>query len=203
MRSPPDVREHHNPLVGGCVRRIDKKRWRWAPAGLLLAIIAGGGPACGETGDAEPARSADSRPSVTAGDGGVDDQEIGLRVDAEGGTVTREAEIRVGGSTVTVEIADDPDVRSRGLMNRDSLPEDHGMLFVYPEEQILSFWMRNTLIPLDIAFIDRNGFILEIQQMEPHDDASHASKQPAMYALELRKGWFEDHGVEPGERVEF
>ena len=77
------------------------------------------------------------------------------------------------------------------------------MLFVYPEEQILSFWMRNTRIPLDIAFIDRNGFILEIQQMEPHDDVSHASKQPAMYALELRKGWFEDHGVEPGERVEF
>jgi uncharacterized membrane protein (UPF0127 family) len=77
------------------------------------------------------------------------------------------------------------------------------MLFVYPEEQILSFWMRNTRIPLDIAFIDRNGFILEIQRMEPHDDASHASKQPAMYALELRKGWFEDHGVEPGERVEF
>jgi uncharacterized membrane protein (UPF0127 family) len=140
---------------------------------------------------------------VTAGDRGGDDQETGLRVDAEGGTVTREAEIRVGGNTVTVEIADDPDVRSRGLMNRDSLPEDHGMLFVYPEEQILSFWMRNTLIPLDIAFIDRNGFILEIQRMEPHDDATHASKQPAMYALELRMGWFEDHGVEPGERVEF
>jgi uncharacterized membrane protein (UPF0127 family) len=126
---------------------------------------------------------------VTAGDGGAGDQETGLRVDAQGGTVTREAEIRVGGRTVIVEIADDPDVRSRGLMNRDSLPEDRGMLFVYPEEQI--------------AFIDRNGFILEIQQMEPHDDESHASKQPAMYALELRMGWFEDHGVEPGERVEF
>jgi len=66
-----------------------------------------------------------------------------------------------------------------------------------------ALWMRNTVIPLDIAFIDRNGFILEIQQMEPHDDAAHASKQPAMYALELRMGWFEDHGVEPGERVEF
>jgi uncharacterized membrane protein (UPF0127 family) len=184
------------------VSRIDKKRWRWVCAGLVLAIIAGGGPACGETGDAEPARDADSRPSVTAGEGG-DDQETGLRVDAQRGTVTREAEIRVGGSTVTVEIADDPDLRSRGLMNRDSLPEDTGMLFVYPEEQILSFWMRNTRIPLDIAFIDRNGFILEIQQMEPHDDASHASTQPAMYALELRKGWFEDHAVEPGERVEF
>jgi len=185
------------------VSKIDKKRWPWAPAGLLLAIIAGGGPACGETGDVETARGADSRPSVTSGDGWAGDQETGLRVDAEGGTVTREVEIQVGGSTLIVEIADDPDVRSRGLMNRDSLPEDRGMLFVYPEEQILSFWMRNTRIPLDIAFIDRNGFILEIQQMEPHDDESHASKQPAMYALELRLGWFEDHGVEPGERVEF
>ncbi len=183
--------------------RIDKERSRWVSAGLLLAITIGGGSACGETGDAEPARGADSRPSVTAGDVGDDDQESGLRVDAQGGTVTRETEIRVGGSTVTVEIADDPEARSRGLMNRDSLPENHGMLFVYPQEQILSFWMRNTRIPLDIAFIDRNGFILEIQQMEPHDDASHASKQPAMYALEMRKGWFEDHGVEPGERVEF
>ncbi len=183
--------------------RIDNIRWRWVPAGLLLTVIAGSGPACGETGDAEPARGADSRPSVTAGEGGAGDQESGLRVDAQEGTVTREAEIRVGSSVVTVEIADDPDVRSRGLMGRDSLPEDHGMLFVYPEEQILSFWMRNTRIPLDIAFIDRSGFILEIQQMEPHDDASHASKQPAMYALELRKGWFEDHGVEVGERVEF
>ncbi len=180
---------------------MEEKRWRWGPAGLLVAIIVASGPACGESGDAEPAR-ADLRPSVTAGDRGVD-QETGLKVDAEGGTVTRETEIRVGGTPVTVEIADDPDLRSRGLMNRDSLPEDHGMLFVYPEEQILSFWMRNTRIPLDIGFIDGNGFILEIQQMEPHDDATHASKQPAMYALEMRKGWFEDHGVEPGDRVEF
>lgn len=182
--------------------RIHRGRGRWASAGLLLAVAAGG-PACGETGDAEPARVADSRRSVTAAEERAADQEAGLRVDAREGTVVREAEIRVGGTAVTVEIADDPETRSRGLMNRDSLPEDHGMLFVYPEEQILSFWMRNTRIPLDIAFIDRNGFILEIRQMEPHDDASHASKQPAMYALELRLGWFEDHGVEPGERVEF
>lgn len=167
-----------------------------------LVAIACIGQACGDTGEVEPARGADSRPSVTSTEG-EGDQETGLRVDAQGGGVTREVEIRVGGISVTVEIADEPEARSRGLMNRDSLPEDHGMLFVYPEEQILSFWMRNTRIPLDIAFIDRNGFILEIQQMEPHDDASHASKQPAMYALELRRGWFEDHGVEPGERVEF
>jgi uncharacterized membrane protein (UPF0127 family) len=193
----------HKPLVGGSVSRIYKERSRWVPAGLLLAITIGGGSACGGTGDAEPARGADSGPSVTAGDVGDDAQESGLRVDAQGGIVTRETEIRVGGTTVTVEIADDPEARSRGLMNRDSLPENRGMLFVYPQEQILSFWMRNTRIPLDIAFIDQNGFILEIQQMEPHDDASHASKQPAMYALEMRKGWFEDHGVEPGEKVEF
>ncbi len=109
----------------------------------------------------------------------------------------------MGGVPVSVEIADNPQTRSQGLMHRDSLPEDHGMLFVYPQEQILSFWMRNTKFPLDIAFIDGNGTILEVQQMEPHDDASHQSSEPAMYALELRFGWFADHGVGPGDRVEF
>lgn len=166
---------------------------------LLLAVGTGAWQGCGQAGDAG-ARGAGAQPSV-AGEGAA--QESGLSVDARRGSVTRQTTIRVGGTDVTVEIADDPEARGKGLMNRDSLPEDHGMLFVYPEEQILSFWMRNTLIPLDIAFIDRNGFILEIQQMEPHDETSHASSQPAMYALELRQGWFEDHGVESGDRVEF
>ena len=157
--------------------------------------------ACRGSGDAEAARG-DASPSVVAGDQDTG-QEDGLRVDAERGTVTREATIRVGGIPVSVEIADDPETRSQGLMHRDSLPENHGMLFVYPQEQILSFWMRNTKIPLDIAFIDGNGSILEVQQMEPHDEASHQSSQPAMYALELRLGWFADHAVGPGDKVEF
>lgn len=157
--------------------------------------------ACQPAGDAEAARGSDG-PALTA-EPQASDEDDGMRLDAERGTLTRETTIRVGGFPVSVEIADDPQSRSQGLMHRDSLPEDHGMLFVYPQEQTLSFWMRNTRIPLDIAFIDGNGVILEVQQMEPHDDASHQSGQPAMYALELRMGWFEDHGVGPGDRVEF
>lgn len=111
--------------------------------------------------------------------------------------------IRVAGIEVMVEIADDNEERSRGLMHRESLPEDQGMLFVYTDERTLSFWMRNTLIPLDIAYIDREGRIVDIQQMEPQDSTTHPSAAPAMYALEMNQGWFEAHDVEVGDRIEF
>lgn len=111
--------------------------------------------------------------------------------------------IVVGGHPVTVEIADDEAERQRGLMYRESLPEDHGMLFVYATERHLSFWMRNTFIPLDVAFIDRTGRIVDIQQMEPQSDETHTARAPAMYALEMRQGWFADHDVEVGDTVEF
>jgi uncharacterized membrane protein (UPF0127 family) len=109
----------------------------------------------------------------------------------------------VAGHEVEVEIADDEEERRRGLMHRDSLPEDRGMLFVYSEEQTLSFYMRNTEIPLDIAFLDRRGYIVDVQQMEPHSDELHRSSRPAMYALEMNRGWFEAHGVGEGDRVRF
>lgn len=115
----------------------------------------------------------------------------------------RQTAIRVAGVPVTVEIADDAETRRRGLMHRDSLPEDHGMLFVYSGEDRLSFWMLNTRMALDIAFLDRTGRIVDIQQMEPMSDETHTSREPAMYALEMRRGWFEDHGVTVGDRVEF
>lgn len=111
--------------------------------------------------------------------------------------------LRVGGVEVLVEVADRPEQRQQGLMNRDSLPENEGMLFVYPSERTLTFWMRNTRIPLDIAFIDRSGRIVDIQPMEPFDEEMTESRRSAMYALEMRQGWFEDHGVEVGDRVEF
>lgn len=115
----------------------------------------------------------------------------------------RHVRIRVGGIPVTVELADTEAARQRGLMYRDSLPEDHGMLFVYEAERHLNFWMRHTLIPLDIAFIDGAGRIVDIQQMEAMSEETHTSRAPAMYALEMRLGWFEDRGVRVGDRVEF
>ena len=111
--------------------------------------------------------------------------------------------ILVGGLEVWVEIADDPGERERGLMFRESLSDEEGMLFVYGTEQTLSFWMKNTPLALDIAFIDATGGIVDIQQMEPFTEETHLSKRPAMYALEMRKGWFADHGIAVGAHVEF
>lgn len=121
------------------------------------------------------------------------------RYSLEGTKVT----IRVAGIEVRVEIADDEAERSKGLMFRESLPENDGMLFVYESQRSVGFWMRNTLIPLDIAYIDSQGRIVDIQQMEPGDETTHWSKADAMYALEMNVGWFETHGVGVGDLVEF
>lgn len=115
----------------------------------------------------------------------------------------RTATIRVGGVEVTAEIADNQELRQQGLMNRDSLAENHGMLFVYGTSEVRSFWMRNTRIPLDIAFIDANGVIINIEAMEPQTDQNYYSQGPMMYALEMDLGWFEANGVGPGDRLEF
>lgn len=109
--------------------------------------------------------------------------------------------LKVGPHAVAAEVASTPDQRSLGLMYRFSLPADHGMLFVFPEPQPLAFWMRNTYIPLSIAFIDAEGRILNIVEMAPRSDATHPSRGDALYALEMRKGWFAERGVAPGARV--
>lgn len=103
-----------------------------------------------------------------------------------------------GADTVVAELARTEAERSRGLMYRDAMAEDAGMLFVFPEASVRSFWMQNTHIPLDIAFMDPDFRILDIQQMEPMTLDSHTSRGPAMYALEVNKGWFEAHGVTVG-----
>ncbi|MDP8947976.1 MAG: DUF192 domain-containing protein [Actinomycetota bacterium] len=117
-----------------------------------------------------------------------------VTIDASGG-----GEVRV-----RVEIADDDSERARGLMYRTALAENRGMLFVYEVEQKLSFWMKNTHIPLSIAFIDAEGRIVDIQDMEPLDDdpPSYVSAEPARYALEVNQGFFEERGVEVGDRAE-
>ena len=114
-----------------------------------------------------------------------------------------------GSVIVTVEVVADPRGRSRGLMERESLPPDGGMLFVYPSERELEFWMKNTRIPLSIAFLDRSGEIVRILDMEPdHRDPArplprYRSGSPALFALEMEKGWFREHGARVGDRVRF
>ena len=110
--------------------------------------------------------------------------------------------ISVDGHTVTVEIADTPELRSRGLMERAGLQPDHGMLFVYPSARPLSFWMKNTPLPLSIAYIDSQGRIVRLADMAPFDETSIPSRYPAQYALEMEQGWFAKHGVAAGDRVE-
>ena len=169
------------------------RRAIWSIALLGVAGIAG----CSSSDDA----AADTPSSVLSTERAQQDGNGQPR--PGGGGVVRTAELTVGGIAVTAEIADTPALRERGLMDRDSLPENQGMLFVYADEQIRSFWMRNTPLALDIAFADRNGSIVNVETMEPNSDESWLSVSPAMYALEMSAGWFERNGVGVGARVEF
>lgn len=117
-------------------------------------------------------------------------------------TLLRAVPLTVAGQKLTAEVADTVDTRTRGLMHRFSLRQDHGMVFVFARSEPLGFWMRNTFIPLSIAFMDSTGQILNIEDMAPQSDDTHWSRGPAMYALEMRKGWFKDHGIKAGDRVE-
>jgi uncharacterized membrane protein (UPF0127 family) len=114
-------------------------------------------------------------------------------------TITNSAGERV---EVPVEIAATDAERETGLMGRTSLPEDAGMLFVFDQDQQLAFWMKDTLIPLSIAYIDGGGRIVDIQDMQPLDETPHPSAAPARYALEVNQGFFKERGVEVGDRVE-
>lgn len=110
--------------------------------------------------------------------------------------------LTIAGAKLTVEVASTPDTRETGLMNRFSLQQDHGMLFVFEQAQPLAFWMKNTYIPLSIAFVDGNGRILNIEDMRPQDESTHWSRGMAQYAIEMRQGWFAAKGIGNGDRVE-
>lgn len=113
----------------------------------------------------------------------------------------REVELSVSDHPVIAEVADTNPLRRKGLMHRTSMEPDHGMLFVYPDEKVRSFWMKNTLLPLSIAYISQRGTIVHLADMEPLDERSVPSLQPAMYALEMPQGWFGAHGVQVGQIV--
>lgn len=109
--------------------------------------------------------------------------------------------LEVDGHPLTVELARTPEERAKGLMYRDSLPAHRGMLFVYPSAEPRSFWMKNTRIPLSIAYIDATGAIVSLHDLRPLSTESVPSAAPAQYALEVNRGWFAEHGVEVGDRV--
>jgi uncharacterized membrane protein (UPF0127 family) len=113
------------------------------------------------------------------------------------------ATIHVKGYALEVELAATPDARVCGLSNRAALPDNYGMLFIYPTPRPRTFWMKNTFIPLSIAFLDDSGLILSIQHMTPmQTDERYRSPQSVRYALEVNQGWFDRHGVLVGDVVE-
>ena len=113
-------------------------------------------------------------------------------------------EITVDGHTLTAEVAANLTSQLCGLAFRHDLAPDQGMLFAYAEDQIIGFWMKNTFLPLSIAFMDANGKILEMHNMDPRDPTRrYISSSPARYALEVNQGWFKDNRIEVGDRAEF
>jgi len=109
--------------------------------------------------------------------------------------------LRVGQAYLSVEVAFTSASRARGLMFRPSLPADRGMLFVYREPALVSFWMKDTSIPLDIAFADGEGVIFQMETMTPYSLDSYLSQKPARYALEVNRGWFAAQGVRVGDHL--
>ena len=107
-----------------------------------------------------------------------------------------------GSDTVRAEVADTPETRSQGLKYREAVPDGTGMLFVWDTEGERSIWMQNTYVALDVAFIDRNFRIVDIQQMEPQTTDIHDGASPAMFALEVRQGWFAEKGIAVGDRCQ-
>jgi len=169
---------------------------RWAPALLPILLVlapfltptgcSSSGPIASPTAPTGPAVS------PTAGTPG------------SGLGVTTITFTNADGDTIdlTVEIADTPEKRGTGLMQRESLAEDAGMIFAWPEETSSGFWMKNTLIPLSIAFISREGVITDIQDMEPLDETLHYAPLPYFYAVEVNQGWYGDNGIVVGDAVE-
>lgn len=103
--------------------------------------------------------------------------------------------------TLTAEIAKTREELTKGLMYREQLAAGEGMLFVFDRDQIMSFWMQNTFIPLSIAYISADGIILEIYDMKPHNEIPVVSTRSARYALEVPQGWFKAEGIQTGDKL--
>ena len=113
----------------------------------------------------------------------------------------RTTTLRIAGHALKVEVAQADAERMKGLMHRQMLGRDEGMLFVFDEPSYQSMWMKNTLIPLSVAFLDPQGAILNILDMEPQTLDTHMSAGPALYAVETNKGWFAAKGIKAGDKV--
>ena len=111
------------------------------------------------------------------------------------------AELSAGMYRIEAEVAASFETRAIGLMNRPEMAPQHGMLFIFTEDATHCMWMRNTLLPLSVAFLDGDGRIINIEQMQPRTEDNHCAARPARYALEMNLGWFAARGLKPGARI--
>lgn len=109
--------------------------------------------------------------------------------------------LTAGMHVIQAEVADTDATRTRGLMHRKELAPNHGMLFVFEQPNVQCFWMRNTLLPLSIAFISDDGTITNIADMQPMTENSHCSTAPVRYTLEMEQGWFAKRGITAGKKI--
>ena len=110
--------------------------------------------------------------------------------------------LHIGKQTVHADIADTPQSREHGLMQRDHLCANCGMLFVFEKAGRYRFWMKDTPLPLSIAFIAADGSIINIAEMQPYTTDSHGAEGEALYALEMNRSWFAGNGIKPGDKVQ-
>ncbi|OZI22737.1 DUF192 domain-containing protein [Bordetella genomosp. 7] len=125
---------------------------------------------------------------------------------AQSGPVTAQpplpvAKLTAGIHVIQAELADTEESRRIGLMHRQSLPDNNGMLFVFDSPDLQCFWMRNTPLPLSIAFIADDGVIVNIADMAPQTDDAHCSARPVRYALEMAQGWYARRGIKAGNLI--
>lgn len=107
----------------------------------------------------------------------------------------------IGDKVINGDIACTREDKRQGLMNKKSIPENYGMLFVFPESNYHEFWMKNTYVPLSIAFIDENWKIVDIKDMKPHDETPVGPSAAAKYALEVNQGWFKKNNIALGTQI--
>lgn len=110
-------------------------------------------------------------------------------------------ELSIGMYRIEAEVAATQENRMVGLMQRRSMPANHGMLFVFTEQQRHCMWMRNTLLPLSVAFLDEQGRILNVEDMQPQTEDNHCAAKPARFALEMNLGWFKQKGLAAGTKI--
>ncbi len=118
-------------------------------------------------------------------------------------SIFRQGKLSIGMYQIMTEIADTDRSRAQGLMFRTTLPTNQGMWFDFQHASIQCMWMKNTLIPLSVAFIDEQGVILNIADMQPQREDTHCAKAPARYALEMNQGWFKQRHIEAGAKINF